>query len=98
MKIKKILDRIVDFCTSSPFVDETQKLYKDFNKRKMFFLENNSKRIIKEIFIPQIQHQIFEKDNILISEEQALPIAVQKFLFKRECGLIDELNNLVEEN
>lgn len=105
MKIKKKLKHILDGISCLLEEEqkrevvskkETKRMYSIFNTRKMYFLERNSERIIKENFIPQIQKQFFKETGLLMSEEQALKEAVAKFLLYRDMGWIDTLNNLVE--
>ena len=97
---KKILIKTIDFCTAPMFeVDEeaeNEELAKDFNARKMYFLKENSKKIIKDKFIPEIQKKYLKETDLLITDIQALPEAVQKFLLFKQLGKIDYLNNLTE--
>lgn len=97
---KKIIIKVIDFCSGPMFeVDEEEEneiLANEFNRRKMFFLENNSKKIIKDKFIPEIQKAYFKESNLLISDYQALPLAIQKFFLYKALGKIDCMNNLVD--
>ena len=75
---------------------ETHRMYEIFNLRKLHFMEENSKRVIYDILIPQIRKEFFKETRLLITDNQALSIAVNRFQLYMHMGKIDEMNNLIE--
>ena len=72
-----------------------QKLNTELERRIRQIREVNSQKIIMNVYIPQIIKETLEKDNYLISQAQALPIAVAKFNQELQAGRIDSLFNFV---
>lgn len=72
-----------------------QKLNTELERRIRQIREVNSQKIIMNVYVPQIIKETLEKDNYLISQAQALPIAVAKFNQELQAGRIDSLFNFV---
>ncbi len=92
--IKKLFKKVFNFCTMSPF--ENDYLHQDLQQRINQIKEENSKKIIKEVIKPNIQKQFFNDTNMLMPDKQALEMAVNIFIYAKEQGRIDELNNIVD--
>lgn len=93
-EIKKLFKKVFNFCTMSPF--ENDYLHQDLQQRINQIKEENSKKIIKEVIKPNIQKQFFNDTNMLMPDKQALEMAVNIFIYAKEQGRIDELNNIVD--
>lgn len=74
---------------------DDQKLNTELERRIRQIREVNSQKIIMNLYVPQIIKETLEKDNYLISQAQALPIAVARFNQELQAGRIDSLFNFV---
>lgn len=74
---------------------DSSDLYKDFNCAKQMIMENNSRNLIFNKYIPEVIKDTLKRDNYLTTETSAFPEAVQRFMQDKKDGLIDELNRYV---
>lgn len=79
---------------NQPIIPEidSSSLHRDFNNAKQRIMENNSKDLIYNKYIPEVIKDTLNRDNYLMTELDALKVAAQRFIQDKQNGLIDELN------
>lgn len=97
MKIKKAFNKIIKFCTDSMFYTEDELLQESLAKRIMEIKEKNSRELIEDVIMPNLQTSYLKETNLLMPEKDLYKLAVEIFIEAKNKGRIDELNNLTEE-
>jgi hexokinase len=105
-KLKKVINqfwteftrvRSIEFNSYETEAETDARLAREFKQRKMEIMEKNSKEIIMGRLVPYIISETLHKQGYLISEQNALPTAVQMFMQAKADGRIDELNSIRKE-
>lgn len=95
--IAKVHNVIIDEFKNGVQYTDNSALQTELKNKIRSIREINSKKIIMNQLVPQIIKETLEKDNYLISPEQALPYAVNRFNEMFFAGKIDSLYNYTEQ-
>lgn len=99
-RVKRILKRIsnviVDELKNGMKYTDNSAIQAELKNKIRSIREINSQKIIMNQLVPAIIKETLDKDNYLISPEQALPYAVNRFNELYNSGKIDSLYNYTE--
>lgn len=99
-RVRRIIARIcyvvADELKNGVQYADNSKIQAELKAKIRRIREINSQKIIMNQLVPAIIKETLDKDNYLITPEQALPVAVNRFNEMYNDGTIDALYNYTE--